>query len=146
MRIEFEIISLNISDKKGETKKPVDSMMLRVGHGVEGDAHAGNWHRQVSLLAEEDIERMRKKLPELVPGDFAENITTRGVDLPSLSVGTRLVIGQVELEITQIGKECHNGCAIMEQVGECVMPTKGIFAKVTRGGEITLEDSGSYDI
>ena len=146
MKREFEIVSINISEKKGETKKPVNRIILREGHGIEGDAHAGDWHRQVSLLAEEEIEGMREKLSTLEPGDFAENITTKGIDLPALPVGTRLVIGNVELEITQIGKVCHKGCAIMEQVGECVMPTKGIFAKVTRGGEITLEDTCSYDI
>ena len=143
---DFRIVSLNISGKKGETKKPVDRIVLRGGHGIEGDAHAGDWHRQVSLLAEEEIETMREKLPGLSPGDFAENITTRGVDLPSLPIGTRIMIGYAELEVTQIGKECRNGCAIMAQVGECVMPTRGIFAKVIRGGEITLEDTGSYDI
>ncbi len=146
MKKTFEIVSLNISEKKGEKKRPVDRIILREGHGIEGDAHAGDWHRQVSLLAEEEIEGVKMKMPELKPGDFAENITTRGVDLPSLPVGTKLVIGEAELEVTQIGKECHKRCAIMEQVGECVMPTRGIFAKVTRGGEITLEDSGSYDI
>ena len=146
MRKKFEIVSLNISEKKGEAKRPVDGINLRVGHGIEGDAHAGDWHRQVSLLAEEEIEGMREKLPTLGPGDFAENITTRGIDLPSLPVGTNLVIGTVELEVTQIGKACHKGCAIMEQVGECVMPEKGIFAEVTKGGGITLEDTGSYDI
>ena len=146
MKREFEIVSLNISDEKGEKKRPVDSIRLRGGHGIEGDAHAGDWHRQVSLLAEEDIDHMRERLPDLMPGDFAENITTRGVDLPSLPVGTRLVRGDVELEITQIGKECHDGCAIMEQAGECVMPKKGIFAKVIKGGEIRREDTGLYDI
>ncbi len=146
MRQEFEIVSLNISGKKGEPKEPVNGITVREGHGIEGDAHAGDWHRQVSLLAEEEIEKMREKLPTLEPGDFAENITTRGIDLPSLPVGTKLVIGTVELEITQIGKACHKGCAIMEQVGECVMPTKGIFTRVTKGGEISLEDTGSYDI
>jgi MOSC domain-containing protein YiiM len=142
----FCIVSLNISSEKGEAKKPVDRVTLRAGHGIVSDAHAGDWHRQVSLLAEEEIEGMREKLPQLVPGDFAENITTRGVDLPSLPIGTKLVIGEVELEVTQIGKDCHNRCAIMEEVGECVMPTKGIFAKVTRGGEITREDTGLYYI
>lgn len=146
MRHEFEIVSINISEKKGEPKKPVNRISLRVDHGLVSDAHAGDWHRQVSLLAEEEIDRMREKLPTLEPGDFAENITTRGIDLPSLPVRTKLVIGEVELEVTQIGKACHKGCAIMEQVGECVMPTKGIFARVTKGGEISLEDTGCYDI
>ena len=142
----FEIVSLNISEGKGEPKVAVPKAVLKQNHGIEGDAHAGDWHRQVSLLAVEDIERMRMKLPSLRPGDFAENITTRGVDLPSLPVGTRLSIGPVELEVTQIGKACHKGCAILEQTGECVMPKRGIFVRVLRGGEITNEDTGSYDI
>ena len=142
----FEIVSLNISEGKGEPKVAVPKAVLKQNHGIEGDAHAGDWHRQVSLLAVEDIERMRVKLPSLRPGDFAENITTRGVDLPSLPVGTRLSIGPVELEVTQIGKACHKGCAILEQTGECVMPKRGIFVRVLRGGEITNEDTGSYDI
>ena len=146
MKETFEIVSLNISEEKGEQKSPVNKITVRKDHGIEGDAHAGDWHRQVSLLAEEEIEKMREKLPALEPGDFAENITTRGIDLPSLPVGARLLIGEVELEVTQIGKTCHRGCAIMEQVGECVMPTKGIFARVTKGGEISLEDTGSYNI
>ena len=145
-RKSFEIVSLNISSEKGEPKRPVPRALLRADHGIEGDAHAGDWHRQVSLLAMEDIERMRKKLSSLEPGDFAENITTRGIDLASLPIGTRLSIGDVELEVTQIGKACHKGCAILEQTGECVMPKRGIFAKVLKGGEITNEDTGSYDI
>ena len=138
--------ALCMSDKKGVQKRPVPSASFRAGHGIEGDAHAGDWHRQVSLLAEEDIERMKAKLPSLGPGDFAENITTRGVELASLPVGTRLSIGVTELEVTQIGKACHKGCAILEQTGECVMPKRGIFARVLKGGEITNEDTGSYDI
>jgi MOSC domain-containing protein YiiM len=146
MKGMFRIISLNISGRKGEPKRPVPRVTMRRDHGIEGDAHAGDWHRQVSLLAVEDIERMKEKLPTLVPGDFAENITTRGIDLASLPIGTRLSIGAVELEVTQIGKACHKGCAILEQTGECVMPKRGVFARVLKGGEITNEDSGSYDI
>jgi MOSC domain-containing protein YiiM len=142
----FEIVSLNVSRNRGEQKVPVKRIVVREDHGIEGDAHAGDWHRQVSLLAVEDIESMRGKIGSIGPGDFAENITTRGVDLPSLPVGTRLFIGEVELEVTQIGKTCHRGCAILEQAGECVMPTRGIFAKALRGGEITDESTGSYDI
>ena len=145
-RKNFEIISLNISEGKGEPKKPVRRVTVREDHGFEGDAHAGDWHRQVSLLAIEDIDRMKEKLPSLSPGDFAENITTRGVDLASLPIGTKLSIGDVELEVTQIGKACHKGCAILEKTGECVMPKRGIFAKVLKGGEPTDEDTGSYDI
>lgn len=142
----FHIISINISEKKGEPKRPVRKVTLRRNHGIEGDAHAGDWHRQVSLLAVEDIEGMMEKLPSLRPGDFAENITTRGIDLASLPIGTRLSIGAVELEVTQVGKACHKGCAILEQTGECIMPKRGIFAKVLKGGEMTNEDTGSYDI
>ncbi|HER44247.1 MAG TPA: MOSC domain-containing protein [Candidatus Eisenbacteria bacterium] len=143
---EFAVVSVNISAGKGEMKKPAGRATLRAGHGMEGDAHAGDWHRQVSLLAMEDIEYMRGRGADVSPGDFAENITTRGIDLPSLPIGTRLRIGGVELEVTQIGKECHRGCAILEQTGECVMPKRGIFARVLKGGEITHEDTGSYDI
>lgn len=146
MKGTFEIVSLNISGNKGEPKRPVRSVLVRKDHGLDGDAHAGDWHRQVSLLAMEDIEHMKEKLKSLEPGDFAENITTRGIDLASLPVGTRLCIGEVELEVTQIGKTCHKGCAILEQTGECIMPKRGIFARVLKGGEITNEDSGSYDI
>jgi MOSC domain-containing protein YiiM len=100
----------------------------------------------VSLLADEDIETMRAKLDTIAPGDFAENITTRGIDLAALPVGTRLMIGEAVLEISQIGKQCHSGCAIREKTGDCVMPRKGVFAVVVEGGEITDEDTGRYDI
>jgi MOSC domain-containing protein YiiM len=134
--IQFKILSVNISEKTGEKKTPVDKIEVRENHGVVGDAHAGEWHRQVSLLAEEDIDIMRCKGIELAYGDFAENITTRGIELASLPVGTRMTVGAVELEVTQIGKECHSGCAIRQQVGDCIMPRRGIFAKVIKGGEI----------
>ena len=146
MTKSFEILSLNISKEKGTPKTPVPRMVLIPDQGIEGDAHAGPGNRQVSLLADEDIDTMREKLDSLVPGDFAENITTRGIDLPSLPVGTRLYIGGAVLEISQIGKECHSGCAIREKTGDCVMPRRGVFAKVIEGGEITDEDTGHYDI
>jgi MOSC domain-containing protein YiiM len=142
----FRIVSLNISEKKGERKRPVASVVLRERHGIEGDAHAGDWHRQVSLLAREDIETMRARGADVVAGDFAENITTEGVELAALPVGTRMRLGDVEIEVTQIGKECHKGCAILQQVGDCIMPRRGIFAKVITGGAITCESPGSYDI
>ena len=123
--------------QKGEQKKPADSLELKSGHGIVGDAHAGDWHRQVSLLAEEDISTIRGKGIEISFGDFAENITTEGVDLSALPIGTRLHLGEAELEVTQIGKECHHGCAIYQTVGDCVMPRNGIFAKVIKGGVIT---------
>ncbi len=146
MTKNFEILSLNVSKEKGMPKTPVPRMVLVEDRGIEGDAHAGPGNRQVSLLADEDIETMREKLDSLVPGDFAENITTRGIDLPSLPLGTRLYVGGAVLEISQIGKECHSGCAIREKTGDCVMPRRGVFARVVEGGEITDEDTGSYDI
>lgn len=134
------IISLNISTEKGVVKNPVAEVELVVDHGVKGDAHAGKWHRQVSLLAEESIDFMRKKGLELDPGVFAENITTKGIDLVGLPVGTRLVAGETELEVTQIGKKCHKGCAIFQQVGDCIMPREGIFAKVVIPGILRCGD------
>jgi MOSC domain-containing protein YiiM len=134
------IISLNISTEKGVVKKPVNEVELEVDHGLVGDAHAGKWHRQVSLLAEESIDFMRKKGLDLDPGVFAENITTKDIDLVNLPVGTRLIAGETELEVTQIGKKCHKGCAIFQQVGDCIMPREGIFAKVIVPGKIRCGD------
>jgi MOSC domain-containing protein YiiM len=142
---EFSILSVNVSARTGEQKTPVAGAVLKEGHGIQGDAHAGDWHRQVSLLADEDIQTMRGRGVELGFGDFAENITTRGVDLGSLPVGARLSIGAALLEITQIGKECHHGCAIFQAVGDCVMPRRGVFARVLRGGEINSESRCHYD-
>ena len=142
----FTILSINISQKRGEQKKPVRKALLRVDFGIEGDAHGGNWHRQLSLLADEDIELMRNKGVELNFGDFAENITTRGIDLSSLPVGAILHLGPVIMEVTQIGKECHHGCAIYQVIGDCVMPRKGIFARVIKGGEISCESNCYYHI
>ncbi len=142
----FSIVSLNISVKKGTPKTPVEKIVLKENHGIVGDAHAGDWHRQVSLLAMEDVEWMQEKMETIKPGDFAENITTRGIELASLPIGTKLTIGETELEVTQIGKECHSGCAIFQKVGDCIMPRRGIFTKVLHGGEITHESTGTYDI
>jgi len=139
---QFTVLSLNLSTKKGEKKIPVDHVELRVNHGIVGDAHAGDWHRQISMLADEDIDSMRDRGVDLHFGDFAENITTRGIALAQLPIGTRLVIGDTELEVTQIGKECHQGCAIRRQVGDCVMPRMGIFCKVISGGSLRREDTG----
>ncbi len=144
-RIMFSILSINISREKGVQKDPVSNGVLVANHGIEGDAHAGPWHRQVSFLAEEDIDTMRGNGIELEPGDFAENITTRGVLIGDLPVGTRLFIDDAELEITQIGKECHHGCAIFQAIGDCVMPRKGVFAKVLRGGTISAGSSCSFE-
>ncbi len=143
-RQDFTILSINISVKKGTQKKPVPSAHLIVDHGIEGDAHAGNWHRQISLLADEDVQTMRGQGIELVPGDFAENITTRGIDLAALKPGARLTLGECEVEVTQIGKECHHGCAIYKAVGDCVMPRRGIFVKVIKGGEISCDSHCTY--
>ena len=146
MKREFRILAINISEEKGKQKKPVPAATIRADHGIEGDAHAGKWHRQVSLLATEDIETMRNKGIELDFGDFAENLTTQGVDLSRLPIGTRLTIGAATLEVTQIGKQCHQGCAIYQVVGDCVMPRKGIFARVIRGGEISRESNCTYHL
>jgi MOSC domain-containing protein YiiM len=146
MTKQFTVLSLNISARTGEQKRPVERAVLREGHGIVGDAHAGDWHRQVSLLADEDIETLRGRGIEIGFGDFAENITTRGIDLASLPIGARLSIGRALLEITQIGKECHTGCAISRATGDCVMPRKGVFARVILGGEIDRESRGHYDL
>jgi MOSC domain-containing protein YiiM len=146
VRREFSILSINISDRTGVQKRPVARAVLREGHGIEGDAHAGDWHRQVSLLADEDIQTMRGRGIELGCGDFAENVTTRGIDLGALPIGTLLNLGPALVQITQIGKECHHGCAIFHAVGDCVMPRKGVFARVLRGGEIDHESRCHYDL
>ncbi len=134
------VIAVCTSANKGERKTPVDQVVLRENHGIIGDAHAGDWHRQVSLLAQESIEKMQRMGLSVSAGDFAENITTQGIDLPALPIGTRLTIGETLLEVTQIGKECHTRCAIYEQAGDCVMPKEGIFVKVLRGGSIEPGD------
>jgi len=127
-----------LSHKKGIVKREQDRVVLRENWGLEGDAHAGEWHRQVSLLAGESIDGVKEVLPTIKNGAFAENIVTRGIDLNALKIGDRLQIGdKVVLEITQIGKECHNsGCAIKKATGDCIMPREGIFARVISGGEI----------
>jgi len=132
-----EVVAVNISQNKGEQKIPVDAVELQENYGIVGDAHAGDWHRQISLLAEESIDKMRRLGLDVDPGAFAENITTRGVDLVSLPVGSRLSLGHTLVEVTQIGKECHNRCAIFYQAGDCVMPKEGIFAKVLSGGTVS---------
>ena len=136
-----KVTSVNISLRKGEPKHPVPEIRLKLRHGILGDAHAGDWHRQISLLAEESVDKMRASVPlALNAGVFAENINTVGVDLKNLPVGTRLRIGATEVEVTQIGKECHNDCAIKQAVGKCVMPTEGIFAIVIREGTVRAGD------
>ena len=136
-----EVVSVNISEKRGTGKHPVPEILLRPRHGIVGDAHAGDWHRQVSLLAEESVDTMRQSSSIPLPaGVFAENINTRGIDLKALPVGTRLRIGGAELEVTQIGKECHSDCEIKKTTGKCVMPTEGIFAVVVKEGTVRKGD------
>jgi molybdopterin adenylyltransferase len=134
------VVSVNIADQKGVQKTPQASITLVVEHGVEGDAHAGPWHRQVSLLANESVETMRAKGLDVAPGAFGENVTTEGIIVYQLPVGTRLRMGEALLEVTQIGKICHDRCAIYEQAGDCVMPREGIFVRVLEGGEVRPGD------
>ncbi|MBE7008999.1 MAG: MOSC domain-containing protein [Ruminococcaceae bacterium] len=134
------VLAVCISERRGERKHPVDEIRLRLDHGIAGDAHAGSWHRQISLLANESVDKMREKGLTLAPGDFAENILTEGVALRTLPVGTRLRVGETELEITQIGKECHSDCEIKKKVGVCVMPAEGVFAIVKREGAVKAGD------
>jgi cyclic pyranopterin phosphate synthase len=135
-----KIVAVCISDRKGICKHAVAQLELQVGLGIVGDAHGGNWHRQVSLLAEESVDAMRASGLELAPGAFAENILTRGLELKTLPVGTVLRAGTALLAVTQIGKECHNDCAIKKAAGKCVMPTEGIFAVVLKGGALRPGD------
>ncbi len=135
------VTAVNISERKGTRKHQVPYIDLRLHHGIVGDAHAGDWHRQVSLLADESVDTMRAACPiPLDAGVFAENINTRGIELKTLPVGTRLRIGEAELEVTQIGKQCHNDCEIRRTAGTCVMPTEGIFAIVIKEGRVQAGD------
>ena len=135
------VVSVNISEKKGEQKHPLPEIQLKLRHGIVGDAHAGDWHRQISLLAEESVDTMRAVCPiPLNAGVFAENINTVGIELKSLPIGTHLRIGETEVEVTQIGKECHSDCAIKKAVGKCVMPTEGIFVIVVKEGTVRAGD------
>ncbi len=140
-----EVTAVCISTEKGVAKHPVAQIELRVRHGIEGDAHAGDWHRQVSLLADESVDTMRAMGWTLGAGDFAENILTRGIELKTLPVGTRLRVGTALLEVTQIGKECHSDCAIRRTTGKCVMPTDGIFAVVLAPGRVRPGDPISVE-
>ena len=134
------IEAICISTERGVVKTPVSRAELRVAHGIVGDAHAGEWHRQVSLLAAESIARVKAVLPDLADGAFAENVVTSGLEIKSLSVGSRLRLGETLLEVTQIGKKCHQGCAIREATGDCIMPREGVFCRVIEGGTIRLGD------
>jgi MOSC domain-containing protein YiiM len=137
----MKIVSIAVSKKKGTTKTPVAEAFVSKEHGLEGDAHAGPWHRQVSLLASESIDKAREQGLDVGFGDFAENIATVGIDWKTLPIGTRVRLGaQVLLEITQIGKECHNRCAIYYKAGDCIMPREGVFARVLEEGPIRCGD------
>jgi MOSC domain-containing protein YiiM len=141
MAAQGKVVAVNISSDKGTRKKNVGKSCLLPEFGLENDAHGGKWHRQVSLLAMESITKMVRMGLQVGPGDFAENITTQGLDLLALPIGTRFRIGiKSLLEVTQIGKVCHNRCAIYYQAGDCVMPKEGIFARVLEGGEIQVGD------
>lgn len=141
-KVSGKILAVNISEKKGEKKSNIDCGLFLENLGLENDAHAEPGIRQVSLLAKESIEKIKAKGLDVQYGDFAENLTTEGIDLPSLPVGTKLRVGaKVLLEVSQIGKVCHNRCNIFYTVGDCVMPREGIFAKVLVGGEIKINDS-----
>ena len=136
-----KVLSINISEKKGIIKTPVDSAEFIADFGIKGDAHAGKWHRQVSFLAKESADKMAAMgVKGLCNGIFAENVTTEGISLHTLPVGTKLKIGETVQEVSQIGKECHNDCAIKKQVGKCIMPTEGIFTKVLVGGTVKVGD------
>jgi len=140
--IRGKIKATSISKDRGTRKYNIPSAQLKADFGIEGDAHGGNWHRQVSLLAEESIEKIRAKGANVKEGDFAENITTEGIDLQSLKIGSKLKLGpEACVEITQLGKECHNHCRIFQQVGDCIMPREGVFARVTKPGRIKVGDT-----
>ncbi|MDR1082553.1 MAG: MOSC domain-containing protein [Coriobacteriales bacterium] len=136
------VTSVNVSARKGTRKTPLESGAARISvrSGVEGDAHAGDWHRQVSFLAEESIEKARGMGLDVKEGDFAENITTEGIDLPSIPVGTLLRVGNTEVEISQIGKVCHTRCAIYHLAGDCIFPREGIFSVVRKEGTVKVGD------
>jgi MOSC domain-containing protein YiiM len=135
------VVEVSVSREKGVRKENIHRSTVLLDHGLEGDAHGGTWHRQVSLLAMESIQKMLSMGLDVSPGDFAENITTRDIDLCGLPVGTRLRVGEaVLLEVTQIGKQCHSGCAIFQKVGQCIMPKEGVFARVLRGGTVQVGD------
>ncbi len=136
-----KVISVCISNVKGQSKDPVPEITAVFGSGIKGDVHAGNWHRQISLLATESVEPMREKYPDIPVGAFAESILTEGIELKSLPVGTMLQAGSAVLAVTQIGKECHADCAIRRKVGDCVMPREGIFTIVLKSGTIRSGDT-----
>lgn len=135
-----EVVAVCISEKKGTSKRNIGKCTLIENWGLEKDAHAGNWHRQVSLLSYEAVEAFRARGAKVVDGDFGENLLVKGYDFKTYPVGTRFRCGEVLLEITQIGKKCHSGCEIFQQVGDCIMPREGVFARVLQGGVIEVGD------
>jgi cyclic pyranopterin phosphate synthase len=136
-----KVLSINISEKKGTVKESRQQALFIENYGIEGDAHAGDWHRQVSLLSKESADKVAVLMGKEIPyGRFAENITTEGIELYTLPVGTVLIIGEIELCITQIGKECHNDCEIKRITGKCAMPTEGVFTRVLKGGIMHVGD------
>ena len=140
--IKGRIRAISISEQKGMRKINMPEAELRIDHGIVGDAHAGNWDRQISLLEVESIDIMAAKGAKVSPGDFAENITTEGIDLSELKLGDKLKLGtEVEIKITKFGKQCHGRCIIYEQIGDCIMPRRGVFAKVDREGSIKVGDT-----
>jgi MOSC domain-containing protein YiiM len=138
-----KVVAVCISERKGERKRPVEAIAVEAGEGVVGDAHGEDPVRQISLLANESVDKLRDRMPWLAPGDFAENILIEGVTPYELPVGTKLKVGETELEMTQIGKECHFGCEIRQLTGDCVMPREGVFAKVLVPGTIRAGDEVS---
>jgi MOSC domain-containing protein YiiM len=139
--VKGKVIAVCVSESKGTPKTDVGEGYLLPDVGIEGDAHAGFAHRQISMLAVEDIEIMKERLPDLVPGSFAENITVEDFDLSSLSIGDRVRVGEALLELSQIGKECHTRCAVYHSAGDCIMPRKGLFFRVIEGGRVATGDA-----
>ncbi len=139
--MEAKVVAVCRSKNKGERKKNIGEGFLKVGQGLLEDAHGGDWHRMLSLLAMESIQTMKDKGLDVGPGDFAENITTEGIELAALPIGTRLQVGDSLVEVTQIGKECHDRCAIYYQAGDCVMPREGIFARIIESGRVRVGDT-----
>ncbi len=139
--MEGKILSICVSPEKGTKKNEVQSALFIADSGIKGDAHAGQWHRQISLLTNEDIDKVRKIIPDLMPGAFAENLATVGIDLNQVKIGDKILIrDKIVLQVTQLGKKCHSGCEIQKLTGDCIMPKKGIFARVLKGGFIKKND------
>ncbi len=140
--LQGEVLAVNISEKRGIKKHDIGEAFLKADYGIDIDAHSGSWHRQVSLLSLSSFEKMRNMGADVSYGDFAENIVVGGMDVVNLPVGTKLRLGEALLEVTQIGKECHNhACAIKKQAGSCIMPVEGIFARVLESGRVKTGDA-----